>query len=314
MADNVAITAGSGTTIASDDIGGVQFQRVKIGVGADGSAADLAFGAAASAASLPVVLASDQGWVGATNLGKAEDAAHASGDVGVQMLAVRTDSPANRSGADGDYEPLQVSGGLLWTRSRGMLTPNGDSMIDDTLDALKVVSSPGASELHIGQIGGTGGAGNASYTRPADTAPYAANDTVSDSTSAPNVLTFTGMGRVNAGTGYVVKARLTTSQTSNTARHRLHLFRAAPTAINDNAGCSAPLATNLANWIGYIDFPAMQTGAGSPDRAFSVADGLRLHFACDAAATSLFGLLMTLDAYTPANAQTYQIYLSTEQD
>lgn len=41
MADNVAITAGSGTTIASDDVGGVQFQRVKPSVGVDGSATDV---------------------------------------------------------------------------------------------------------------------------------------------------------------------------------------------------------------------------------------------------------------------------------
>lgn len=36
MADNVAITPGSGATIASDDVGGVQFQRVKLDVGGDG--------------------------------------------------------------------------------------------------------------------------------------------------------------------------------------------------------------------------------------------------------------------------------------
>jgi hypothetical protein len=43
MADNVAITAGSGTSVATDDIGGVQFQRVKIGLGPDGThTADLA--------------------------------------------------------------------------------------------------------------------------------------------------------------------------------------------------------------------------------------------------------------------------------
>lgn len=41
MADNVAITAGSGTTIASDDIGaGVQAQRVKPVWGADGTGTD----------------------------------------------------------------------------------------------------------------------------------------------------------------------------------------------------------------------------------------------------------------------------------
>lgn len=51
---------------------------------------------------------------GATNLGKAEDAASADGDVGIGVLAVRKATPANTSGADGDYEFLQISGGRLW--------------------------------------------------------------------------------------------------------------------------------------------------------------------------------------------------------
>lgn len=54
---------------------------------------------------------------GATNLGKAEDGAHATGHTGVMMLAVRTDSAANRSDTDGDYEPLQMSAGRLWVSS-----------------------------------------------------------------------------------------------------------------------------------------------------------------------------------------------------
>lgn len=40
MADNVAITAGSGTNIATDDIGSVHYQRVKVTHGADGTAND----------------------------------------------------------------------------------------------------------------------------------------------------------------------------------------------------------------------------------------------------------------------------------
>jgi hypothetical protein len=60
MVDNVQITAGTGTTVAADDVGGVLYQRVKIGVGADGSAADMTAGAGAVAASTPrVTLASD---------------------------------------------------------------------------------------------------------------------------------------------------------------------------------------------------------------------------------------------------------------
>ena len=42
MADNVAITAGAGTTIATDEVGGAQYQRVKVTWGADGTANETA--------------------------------------------------------------------------------------------------------------------------------------------------------------------------------------------------------------------------------------------------------------------------------
>jgi hypothetical protein len=44
----------------------------------------------------------------ATNLGKAEDAGHTSGDVGVMALAVRQDAAAALAGTDADYAPLEV--------------------------------------------------------------------------------------------------------------------------------------------------------------------------------------------------------------
>lgn len=37
MADNVAITAGSGTSVATDDVGGVHYQRFKLDVGGNGA-------------------------------------------------------------------------------------------------------------------------------------------------------------------------------------------------------------------------------------------------------------------------------------
>jgi hypothetical protein len=51
MADNVPITAGSGTNIATDDIGGVQYQRVKPSFGADGFAVDVS-----AANPMPVII------------------------------------------------------------------------------------------------------------------------------------------------------------------------------------------------------------------------------------------------------------------
>lgn len=41
MADNVGYTPGVGATVAADEISGVLHQRVKIGIGADGSATDV---------------------------------------------------------------------------------------------------------------------------------------------------------------------------------------------------------------------------------------------------------------------------------
>lgn len=60
MADNVAITAGSGTSVATDEIGGVHHQRVKLGLGADGTAVDAVAGAGAVGTGVQrVTLASD---------------------------------------------------------------------------------------------------------------------------------------------------------------------------------------------------------------------------------------------------------------
>lgn len=53
---------------------------------------------------------------GATDLGKAEDSPHASGDVGIQMLAVRRDTAASSAGTDGDYATLNEDvNGNLWS-------------------------------------------------------------------------------------------------------------------------------------------------------------------------------------------------------
>ena len=52
---------------------------------------------------------------GATNLGKAEDAAHTTGDTGVMMLGVRKDTAAATAGTDGDYQPpVSNARGATW--------------------------------------------------------------------------------------------------------------------------------------------------------------------------------------------------------
>lgn len=59
MADNITLP-GTGAVVAADEINGTVYQRVKLALGADGAAADLAPGQGLMAASVPVTIASNQ--------------------------------------------------------------------------------------------------------------------------------------------------------------------------------------------------------------------------------------------------------------
>lgn len=62
----------------------------------------------------------------ATSLGKAEDAAHASGDVGVMMLGVRSDTLAALAGTTGDYTPPQMNAtGAMYVEPVGNVAHDG---------------------------------------------------------------------------------------------------------------------------------------------------------------------------------------------
>ena len=65
---------------------------------------------------------------GPTNLGKQEDTAHSGGDLGIMALAVRKGTPADLSNADGDYEPLQLDNGRLWSSTLVTQTINPEGM------------------------------------------------------------------------------------------------------------------------------------------------------------------------------------------
>lgn len=160
MADNITLNAGAdGAILATDDIGGVHYQIGKLAHGALDSATLVS-----TSSGLPVQM---QGTWNVTNAGTfvvqedgaaltalqlidnivlAEDAAHQSADPGVQMLAVRKATPADLSGADGDYEPLQLDNGRLWASA--LIT--GDALtalqlIDDTVVVLGTATYTEAS-------------------------------------------------------------------------------------------------------------------------------------------------------------------------
>jgi len=104
MADGVPITAGSGTTILTDDTGaGGHAQVVKLAISTDGSGTLIP---ADATNGIDVDVTRVIPGTSATSLGKAEDAAHADGDTGVLMLGVRNHTGA---GSDGDYSAMSVT-------------------------------------------------------------------------------------------------------------------------------------------------------------------------------------------------------------
>lgn len=106
MADaDVQITAGTGTKIDTRTVGaGVDEHRQVVCIGDPSTAANVA-GVDATFGLDVDVLRVIPG-TGATHLGKAEDTAHADGDVGVLMLGVRNHNTG--STADGDYSAISV--------------------------------------------------------------------------------------------------------------------------------------------------------------------------------------------------------------
>lgn len=311
MADNVAITAGAGTTVAADEVvdgtlGTVKVQFVKImdgtldgttkalvganglavsvvsggiasGAVASGAVASGAFasGAIASGAIASGAIAAGAIAAGATSIAANEDDASADLDRGVKILFKRTDTPANASGTDGDYEQPQMSAGKLWTAPLGFpVTVSTD------------------------------------VTRPADTTAYAANDAWSDSTTAPTAggFTFTSAARKSGGSGIITDAWICSSANPATLlQGEIHIFDTSVTNINDNAAYGISDA-EVKTQVGVIAFTLVANGNNS----FYHAQNLAMMFTASGSANLRY-LIKVKNAYTPISAEVLTVRLKILQ-
>jgi len=211
MADNVAITAGAGTTIASDDIGSVQYQRVKATWGPDGTANDTDD---AAGKRLPVLSIGNQ-------------------------VTVSTD-----------------------------------------------------------------------ITRPADTTAYAANDALSDSTSAPTSggFTFTSAARASGGSGIITDAIITSSADAATLlQGEIWIFDTAVTNINDNAAF-AVTDTEIKTLVGKIPFTLEDAGNNGSAHVQNLSIGFTA-----VGSANLRYLVKVKNAYTPESAEVLTVRLKIIQ-
>jgi hypothetical protein len=163
MADNVAITAGSGTNIATDDVSGTHFQRMKLVDGTLDSTTAIASGGGVESAALRVTIASDStGVVSVDDNGASltvdgtvtANLAAGTNNIGdVDVLSVP--APLNVTGTGTESAALRVT---IATDSTGVLSvdDNGSSLtVDGTVTANAGTGSFTVAQATAGNLNAT---------------------------------------------------------------------------------------------------------------------------------------------------------------
>lgn len=173
--------------------------------------------------------------------------------------------------------------------------------------------------MPVAEYGGTVPVGGhtfdvgATLTRPSNTTAYAANDAILANAGGP--MEFLNVART-AGAGVTIHGALlfTNNVLLTATTYRLWLFRGTPTPAHiaaDNAAFTLDF-DDRDSLIGYFDF---LTGGTGGDFVWRMGTWMTEQpQPVKPTATSLFGLLQTLDAFTPLSAQSWRIYLFGYQD
>lgn len=280
MADNITIPAtGSGDAtpkVATDQDSGAPNAHYQLIKPVWGALDTFNITDTASGKALPIQIRSSTG----EDVIKHEDDASASADPGIVALAIQKSSPADTAGTDGDYSPLQMSGGKLWTANIG--------------NSVTITTS---------------------FTRPADTTTYTANDNMETSTSAPTTggLTFTGAARISGGSGVITDLIVTSSaDPALTLQAELWIFDSAVSANQNDNAAIALADPDVLLLVAVIPFTLASTVAGSGTNSYAHVQNLNIGFTCVGTANLRFKVKCK-NAYIPISAEVFQFRLKIIQ-
>ena len=148
-------------------------------------------------------------------------------------------------------------------------------------------------------------------TRPADTTQYSANDAISDSTSAPTVLTLAGVAPDNGYGGIIRGCSLVKStNTLTAAAFSVHLFRNTFTGLEDNAAVDLT-DPEARTYIGGFAFAAADGLALGLNAIWSKTN-LDIPFVCESTSDDLYVVLRSDSTYTPASAEIFDLIFLVE--
>lgn len=208
----------------------------------------------------------------------------------------------------------KINGVQRYVRYRDMGDGTFAEVVAGGGSAGAITVAPSASEVHLGQVGGTISNPTANFTRPNDTTPYSSGDLVANSTTAGSVsaMTFT-VARVAAGSVMLRRCRVQKSGASvANAVFRIHLFAAAPATVT-NGDNGAFSVSGAADYLGAFDvtvdraFTDGALGFGNPVVGFEL--GVKL-----ASGTTIKGLVEARAAYTPTANEVFTVGFDAYQD
>lgn len=335
MADNVAVTAGSGTTIATDDIAGVQVQRVKTTWGPDGTMndADVATGkplptqlrsptgvdltgaaGTASAAVLTVqgIASGTAQPVSAASLPLPSGASTAAKQPALGTAGTASTDVITVQGiASGVAQPASQSGTWNVTNVSGTVSLPTGAATEATLAAQsgKLPATLGAktaaTSLSVTQASDISFGAAVTLTRPNDTNAYAANDVIGAATGSTAALTFAlGAG---AGEYMITSSSLeidATAVISGETSYILYLYNVTPpSALGDNVAWDLP-SGDRASFLGSVN---LGTPIDLGSTLYVEASGINKQITL--ASANVFGYVVTVGAYTPTASRVRVITL-----
>jgi hypothetical protein len=253
------------------------------------------------------------------NLGKAEDAAHASGDIGVAFLGVRRDTAASGAGTDGDYATINLdSTGKVWVTGV-YLEDAAHTSADKGMAALAVrrdTRSVGSDTDGDYSIPGMNAQGDlyvqASQKRALFTAvPTTAAGTYAAGDVIGTLMTITSAARFSGGSGVI--ENIVINDKANVATNiDLVLFSANPS--NSTFTDNAAYTVNVADWDKVM-------AAANIDNSFPAAGNRSLQYCPPAGipfvavgSADIYAVLVARTSIVLASATDIKLALTIRQD
>jgi hypothetical protein len=151
------------------------------------------------------------------------------------------------------------------------------------------------------------------FTRPSDTTAYAAQDSISDSTSAPSVITWTerpdptktyNQAGLRVGASYQIKSvKLTKNDNDTTnASFEMYFYTSGVTNTNDNSEYGITYADKVYR-IGKTAFTLAAAGTTQSTANEQVVTDINHVFV--AVGSTFFSTLVATAAYTPASGEKF---------